>query len=259
MINREHEKALVRSERISDCYKRTPIDADAVNMIIESAIKTGQGCSVIRLGDVMARLLTGHNIKSLARVADFLGMPYPPGEKFKHELQASVMAATVVGVSHFPGGCKLLKKFMQQKNWYPRHITDSFINDQLYYGGYLYHYLTKYRTCLIGRSAGKAAQRLMAQELSAALTLPLENYQQINSVLDDLKHNRTKFEVVLVGAGVPGRILCVKIAQQLQKPAIEIGHMMDAMANPEDWARPGNRLRFKRRWVNEQKQKPCTE
>jgi hypothetical protein len=207
----------------------------------------------------MARLLTDHNIKSLANVSDFLGIPFPPGKKIRIELQAAAMSATVIGVSHFQGSCKLLKKFMRQNKWRPTNITDSFINDQLYYEGYLYKYLNNYRTCLIGRAADRATYRLQEQGYSPALTLSLENYQQINSVFHTLKQNSTSFELALVGAGVPGRILCVKIAKELQKPAIEIGHMMDAMANPEDWNKPGNRLRFKRRWVNEQRQKPCTE
>ncbi|MCW3489254.1 GT-D fold domain-containing protein [Dethiobacter alkaliphilus] len=250
---RNSEKALQRSKLIQEQYQREALNAEAVNALVEEAIINRKGLSVIRLGDAMARLLMMHNIKSLDGVAHFLGIPYPPGKKFILQLRNTIVKADVVGVSHFKGGSKLLKQFMHKKKWSPPHLTESFINDQLYYEGYLNYYLRKYRVCLIGRAAKKASQQLQEQGTTVALVLPLDNYREIKQVLKALHKKKTDFDLVLIGAGVPGRTLCIKIAKQLHKPAIEIGHMMDAMAEPEDWAKPGNRLRFKRRWLSKKK------
>jgi len=77
-------------------------------------------------------------------------------------------------------------------------------------------------------------------------TIHLNHYGQLPDVLNILETNSNAWDLALVGASVPGRILCVNIAQKQNKTALEVGHMMDAFADPAGWTKHHNRRYFTR-------------
>ncbi|GAB7388346.1 hypothetical protein BSNK01_21830 [Bacillaceae bacterium] len=239
----------VRTRIIRERYGREPLKAKTVYKMFAKAVSRRQGVSLIRLGDVMAKLLSKRDLSSLRDVSSFLGIPFPPPRKLLRDLEDAVQNATVVGVTHFPRRIRQIRHFMQKKNWQPPFLTDSFINDQLYDGGYLHKLIRRHRVALIGRSAPAAARRLRENHLRIPLAITLRNAAQIDTVLGILERRQEKWDLAMVGASVPGRILCVRIARTLNKPALDIGHMLDAFADPGDWQNHHNRKRYKLRWM----------
>lgn len=93
--------------------------------MIREAIADQKGISLIRVGDVMAKLLSRKEVSSLQNVSRFLGIPYP--KEFYRELEDCVMKATIVGVSHFEKSIIMIHKFMSERSWDPQLIADSFM------------------------------------------------------------------------------------------------------------------------------------
>ncbi|WP_367748649.1 GT-D fold domain-containing glycosyltransferase [Ammoniphilus sp. 3BR4] len=234
---------------MNQLYQRKLLQPDHVFRLLHLSVKKKKPISVIRLGDVMAKLLARKDIYTLKDVSPFLGIPYPPPPKLLRALEHSVRHATVVGVTYFPNRAKQLMQFMQAKQWKPKLITDSFINDQLYENGYLHELIRTHRVALVGRSAEKAAKQLRKKNLHVAITVNLEHSRMLPQTFSFLKQKRNKWDIALVGASVPGRILCVHLTRRLKKTSVEIGHMMDALADPKEWKKHHDRMRFKKRWM----------
>lgn len=242
--------------RIEKEYGQKTIGPDKVYYMVEKSIQRNKAISVIRLGDVMAKLLARQNIQSLNNVSAFLGIQLPLSSSFRKQLVWAVQTSDIVGLSHFEQSIKHIKAYMSQSKWSPRLVTDSFINDQLYEKGYLHDLIRRYRVALVGRTSAAAARQLQRQGLKAELTINLENAEQIPLVMQKLKAHQQQYELVLVGASVPGRILCAKIKSELNVTAIEIGHIMDALSNPKVWADESKKRKwFKQRYLRKQSKK----
>ncbi|RXT15282.1 GT-D fold domain-containing glycosyltransferase [Ammoniphilus sp. CFH 90114] len=230
-------------------YRRKLLQPYHVFRLLQLSVKKKKAISVIRLGDVMAKLLARRDISTLKKVAPFIGIPYPPTPQLLRDLDQSVRQATVVGVTYFPNRAKQLMNFMQARHWRPRLITDSFINDQMYDQGYLHELTRTCRVALVGRSAKAAAKQLRKRNLPVAVAVNLDHYHSLPKTFNYLKRTRHQWDLALVGASVPGRILCVQLSKRLRKSSFEIGHMMDALADPNEWNRHHDRKRFKVRWM----------
>ncbi|CAM3929930.1 GT-D fold domain-containing glycosyltransferase [Paenibacillus alkaliterrae] len=245
--------AAQRIIKIEKEYGRKTIGPDKVYYMVKKSIQRKKAISVIRLGDVMAKLLARQNIQSLNDVSAFLGIQLPLSSNFRKQLIWAVHTSDIVGLSHFEQSIKHIKAHMSRSEWSPRLVTDSFINDQLYEKGYLHDLIRRYRVVLVGRASETAARQLKQQGLKAELTINLENAEQIPLVMQKLKAHQPQYELVLVGASVPGRILCAKIKSKLNVTAIEIGHIMDALSNPKVWTEESkNRTWFKQRYLRNQ-------
>jgi hypothetical protein len=237
-------------------YRRKTVGPGYVYRYVSGAVRRKRPVSVIRLGDVMAKLLARRKVQSLNYVSRFLGVKLPPSPRLQRDLERSVRGANIVGVSHYRESIKFLKLYMQKSGWKPVRIADSFVNDQLYERGYLHRLIKQNRVALVGRAAPEAARQLRRRGYKVVLTVGLDGYGQVDAALRRLKQHRGSIDLVLVGASVPGRILCTKIKQQLRLSAVEIGHMMDALSKPSEWKKHAdNRKRFKHRWLRKLKKK----
>ncbi|AGN70695.1 hypothetical protein B2K_39415 [Paenibacillus mucilaginosus K02] len=239
-----------RVRTIEKHFGRKTAGPVGVYKAIRRSIDRHKAISVIRLGDVMAKLLSGRNVKSLNYVSDFLGIPLPPPKKLRMELVQAVRSSNIVGLSHYESSMKYISLFMKRSGWRPPVIVDSFINDQLYERGMIHRLLRSYKVALVGRAAPAAAKELRRHGIRVALTVPLDNYGGLAAAYRTLARHKGSYQLVLVGASVPGRILCPRIARRLGRTAIEIGHMMDALAQPRSWGKHKDSRRvFKFRWM----------
>jgi hypothetical protein len=236
-------------------YRRPLLGPRKVFRLINHAVNHNKPISVIRLGDVMAKLLSKKDFPSLKKVAPFLGIPFPPSAKLLGDLDRAVRQADVIGVTYFPGRAKQLQSYMKKKKWQPSHITDSFINDLMYDKGYLHKLIRNHRVVLVGRSAKAAAKMLRKRNIQVAMVADLNDYHELPETFTKLKRKKDKWDLALVGASVPGRILCVAIKKQLHRTSFEIGHMMDALADPKEWKRHHDRQHFKKKWIRKLEKK----
>ncbi|MEW9671557.1 GT-D fold domain-containing glycosyltransferase [Ammoniphilus sp. 3BR4] len=230
-------------------YGRQLLQPHHIFRLLQWSVKKRKGISIIRLGDKMAKLLAKEELSSLKRESPFLGISYPPSPQLLQDLSRSVRQATVVGVTYFPIRARQLQKFMKTTGWIPRFITDSFINDLMYDQGYLHHLLRSSRVALVGRSAEAAAQQLKKMNLPVSVVVSLGHYDRLPQAFAQLERTKNQWDLALVGASVPGRILCVDLTKRLNKTSFEIGHMMDALANPNEWNQHHDRKKFKVRWM----------
>lgn len=239
-------------------YGRKTVGPRTVYRLVRRSVKQKKPISVIRLGDVMAKLLARHDVESLDHVASFLGIELPPSPELLERLDHAVRASDIVGMSHYRKSRQLIKAYMEETGWSPKKIADSFINDQLYEKGYLHKLIRKCRVALVGRASPEAARQLRRKGFRVVLTVDLNHAEAIEGAMQKLKRHRRKYNLVLVGASVPGRILCSRLKRELRVTAVEIGHMMDALAKPKDWRKPNNRRRFKQRFLRKNQKRGQT-
>lgn len=243
-----------RRKIIEARYGRKTVGPHYVYRRLVQSIRLRKPISIIRIGDVVAKLLARREIKSLYEVSAFLGIDLPPSRKMMKELYQSVREADIVGVSHFGPSIPHIQSFMRKSGWHPAVIADAFINDQLYERGYLQRLISDYRVALVGRAAPMAAKQLRNKGIHVVMAIPLNHYKEIGSVMHKLSKHRNDIDLVLVGASVPGRIMVPQIAKRLGISAIEIGHMMDALSDPKGWSQAReNRHAFKSRWMQKLK------
>jgi len=247
-----------RKKVIERFYGRKTLGAKTVYRLVRRSVKQNKPISVIRLGDVMAKLLARHDVDSLNKVAPFLGIRLPPSPELLDHLDRAVHASDIVGLSHYRESRKLIKMYMEMSGWKPRKIADSFINDQLYEKGYLHRLIHKCRVALVGRASADAARQLKQRGFKVVLTVNLDHADGLGEAMRRLRAHRHKYNLVLVGASVPGRILCSRLKRELRVSAVEIGHMMDAFANPKEWKKPNNRQRFKHRFLRKNQKRSET-
>lgn len=194
----------------------------------------------------MTSLLCGRWFRLRGRVWSFLGMPYPPPPELLREVQFAVANADILGVSKYWLHSRLVRRYLRMNGICPRYVTHAFINDDLHDGGHLHNLIYRYRVALVGRSASEASQRLRQQGLEVVTTFDLDGWHRVSELYHELASHATQWDIVLSGAGVPGRILCAKLARYRNKVALEIGHAMDGLAHPDVWWSTDRRTTFKR-------------
>lgn len=239
-------------------YGSKTVNAKQLYHLVRNAVRQNKPISVIRVGDVMAKLLAHEKVESLNKVADFLGIQLPPSPELLDQLNRAVQSSDIVGLSHYKESRNLIKMYMEASGWNPRQIADSFINDQLYEKGYLHRWIRKFRVALVGRASEAAAIQLKRKGLKVVLTVNLNHINDLPKTMQRLRTHRDKYNLVLVGASVPGRVLCSQLKRDLRVTAVEIGHMMDALAKPRDWKKPNNRERFKKRFLQKNNERSKT-
>lgn len=231
-----------RAERISQLYGHQPLTPAQVVDLIDQAVSHRQGLSLVRVGDVMADLVTGH--LGAIQIWDFIGIPKPPPQPFMEALRLSLRRAGILGLTHRRPHAQWVAAYLRQNQISPPYVADSFVNDSLLADGAIHELIRRYKVGLVGRSADAAARKLAEQGLSVAATCPLDEWQDFAAARQALA--ASAWEVLLVGAGEPGRILCTELAQAKASVALDVGHVLDGLAHPTLWERGNKRLLFRR-------------
>lgn len=231
-----------RSERINQLYGHQPITPAQVIDLIDQAVSHRQRLSLVRVGDVMADLVTGH--LGAITIWDFIGIPKPPPQPFLDALRQSLRRADILGLTHRRPHAQWVAAYLRQNHISPTYVADSFVNDSLLADGAIHDLIRRYRVGLVGRSAEAAAQKLAEQGLSVATTCGLEQWQDFAAARQSLV--TAAWEVLLVGAGEPGRILCTDLATESNRVALDVGHVLDGLAHPTLWERGNRRQLFRR-------------
>jgi hypothetical protein len=88
------------------------------------------------------------------------------------------------------------------------------------------------RVLVVGRLAKQATPKFRSIGLKVVKALSLEGFNQLSSVYNVIKSYSRGFDVALVAAGVPAVPLCVRIARECGKVAIDFGHAINDLLTP---------------------------
>ncbi|NMB39577.1 MAG: hypothetical protein GX994_08450 [Firmicutes bacterium] len=215
-------------KRFIDIYGVEPASADSIFALIKQAINNRAPFSLVRAGDIVTLVLTEQHDLIRPIVFDFLGIPNPPPPQLTAELKCAISETDVLGPTIFTGRTKIaerLKDYLDNHQIKPSILTWPFICDRLYKAGYIQQLIDDYQVIFVGRSAPIAAEHYNVRAYTLGSWFELDEVEKQLSKDCDL---------VLVGAGIPGRILCSRLKRQ-GKVALDIGHIMDALAYPDVW------------------------
>lgn len=239
-----------REQVIRRIYRRRPVSPDRLIALARRSLKLKRGFALVRAGDYSARLLAGKWRRIRAPMWRFLGIPCPPPRRLIRELQFTYRRADVVGLTHLAKFAPWLARTLRLRRIRPRLVADSFINDTLFETGRLWRLIRGRRVVLVGRQAKHAARRLSRLGYRVVAAHNLDGWHNVSPLYRQLQSTAGDWDLVLSGAGLPGRILCTRLARRLNKVALEIGHVMEGIARPHLWRHPRRRQVFKRRYFH---------
>lgn len=237
---------------ISQTYVRPCLSLDAVASRIKIALEKKEPLSLTRLGDVMTRILSPRSeLKSRLRdIGPFAGISYPLDGGWMKRLVEALRAADILGLTTLPAYSRLLAEALRHWGLNPPAICEAFVMDALFRQKKLIPLLEGGRVFLVGRSAAVAAAKLPAKGIEVVGSITLEGLTDLDRVLAALLGpGNPNWDVVLVGAGVPARILCPEVSRHTGRVALDIGHVMDFLANPDIYLYSGNHQQIKQQWL----------
>ncbi len=197
------------------------------------------GLSLVRCGDGEAFAM-GYdlvpNYQQVAKQYDYAGIP-AASPLIKNSLLKALSLADIVGLSNnrdvFLCG-PLLEQIIERNRLKLPFICNARINWELHGGGSgpLYKLLKGKRVLVVGRLARQALPRMRRLGLTVVKTLSLEGFNQLHPVYNTIKSYARSFDVALVAAGIPAVPLCVRIAKECNKVAIDFGHAINDFVMP---------------------------
>ncbi len=226
---------------------------------IKYALDHKEGLSLVRCGDGEAFAMGYElvpNYQQVAKQYDYAGIP-SASPIIKNALLKSLSLADIVGLSDnsdvFLCG-PLLEQIIKRDRLVLPFICNARINWDLHDGGRgpLYRLLKGKRVLVVGRLAQQALPRMRRLGLTVVKALSLEGYNQLHPVYNAIKSYSRSFDVALVAAGIPAVPLCVRIAKECNKVAIDFGHAINEVVAPgfnenhlrgttEEWRRRNQR------------------
>lgn len=230
---------IIELKRFYHVYGVKPAEAGEIFSVIEESVENQAPLSLIRAGEIVTRVLTGNWGLINPDVFDFLGIPNPLPDELIRQLHLAVAEADILGpttsLKGRTGFARQLKAYLDRYKIKPMTMTWPYIGDDLYETGYIHRLINNYRVIFIGRSAPLAADR---HNGSAVM---LDNWLDTDNA--EIKTGKD-WDLALIGAGIPGRVLCSRL-RNMGKVALEIGHIMDALAYPHIWEQTD--ISFRRR------------
>lgn len=224
--------AAIRPERLTGAGEI----ADAA----AAALRGGEGFSLIRLGTREAAVLNegAWDVAGVERVLDRI----KPDDPDARALRDAIVGADAVAVpdrrDSFPFA-PLVEQLLFHLDLYPPRLASWNVGYELLGidpetgrgGGEapLMALLAGAPVAVVGPLGPDAARYAPDLGLDVRVVLELTRGSQIERVLGELAAVRDAYDVVLVAAGPPGRVLCSRAARELGAVALDLGHALDRL------------------------------
>lgn len=216
-------------------YHKPFLSVDQIHSKIVKALIEKQGFSLIRVGDGETRVMAHGDLisdDSIPNWITYTGVTLPD-QKVKQMLLDALRKADVVGLpieKKWPEFKFLMLRIISRYGLKLKNICPSRMNFSLWGKGYIRKLVQNQKIILVGRQAKKAKSHF--ERFTQVLqTYDLPNISFLEDTLDKIRSN-LDFSIALVSAGIPAKILCVRLAE-LGKIAIDFGHVMDRITNPQ--------------------------
>ena len=216
-------------------YHRPFLSVEQIHSKIAKALIEKQGFSLIRVGDGETRVMAHGDLIPDNSIPNW--MPYTgvtlPDQKVKQMLIGALRKADVVGLpieERWPEFKFLMIRIISRYGLKLKNICPSRVNFSLWSQGYIKKLVQNQKIILVGRQAKKAKSYFEGfTKVLQAYDLP--DISSLEETLNKIRSN-LDFSIALVSAGIPAKILCVRLAE-LGKIAIDFGHVMDKITNPK--------------------------
>jgi len=227
------------TKRLAAFYGLPALEAEALARRIKRALARKTAFSLVRAGDIVARVLA-HGVIDIPApdLAEhkraYAGLPSETTPQLRDRLAAALKQADVIGVTDFRNArpAHWMRELFARFGVRPWVIASALVMRELYRKGRLLEILAPYRIFLAGRSVPAAAAILRKKRrLTVAGFIEIDDYDQLERAERRIVNGKP-FDALLAAAGVPARILCVRIARALNVTALDIGHVMDEIVHP---------------------------
>ncbi|MFD1269674.1 GT-D fold domain-containing glycosyltransferase [Paenibacillus motobuensis] len=212
-----------------------------VSQELAEAIKNARPFSLVRLGDGELLTLAHDTVMSIEEVRRWGSfLPYAgvnlPDSRVRLELAKAISSASIVGIpeSRHPSYQGLLFPVLRYFgiNYRSLKMTSSTVNYALNEEGRLRQLLTGRRVLLIGNEAPGLAKHLRSLGIQVqGIIAPVLGVTDIQRVMNQIAH--IEFDIAFVSAGIAAVILCARIANELGKAALDMGHLADKITSGE--------------------------
>ncbi|WP_232729838.1 GT-D fold domain-containing protein [Paenibacillus phocaensis] len=209
---------------------------------VDAALRGGRPLSVVRLGDgELLTLAHGTVISTEEALRWGAFLPYAgvqlPDPAAREALASAVKAADIIGVpeSRHPSYQGLLFPVLRHYGWDYRtlRLTTSTVNYELNAGGYLTKLLHGRRILLIGNQSEALGGFLGQRGMNVVGSLaPVHGVADVPAVIQRVREF-PDFDLALVASGVAAVIICARLAGELGKVALDLGHLADKLINGE--------------------------
>lgn len=218
-------------------FNKNFLSADEVISKIDDSYKLRKKLSVVRLGDGEALALAQDIVLPISEIRKRSFLPYAglvvPNLKARDEIAESIRRASIIGVANnsLPDFTPLLLKALGAHNIDINNLllTNACINYFLLEEDRLKKFLLrkpKPRVLLVGNKTDKLATIMRRSEVRVIAAIkPVLGVRDCKRVMKVI--TQYKFDVALVSAGIAAVMLSEKIANHMNKIAIDFGHATD--------------------------------
>lgn len=220
-------------------YEKNFLSLDEVLAHIQNALATRRGFSLVRIGDGEAFTMGYEmipNYQSSISTYDYAGVP-KVNPKIRDLMLKSIKMANIVGLSdnrEVPLCAPLIEKILEKHQIHLPLICNARINWDLHDQGKgpLYQIFKNQRVIVVGRVARQAAPIMKSLGLNVVATYNLDGISQLNQIYYLIQSKKHHFDVMLASTGIPAVPLCVKVARECRKIALDFGHAINDIVTP---------------------------
>ncbi len=226
-------------------YRHHFLNTQEVFNRIKVALEEKKPFALIRVGDGEARVLAhdilipvgGFPSVKLARLK-YAGVELPAPD-LRKKIINYLKCAELVGLSDVegPGAYPLIREILESP-LIPLYLNDfnsicsAYIHWYLYREGLFRELWQGRRIFLLGRRSEEVAGKVEFTGGEVVGWAKIEGWGDVENCLKEVERAE-EFHLALVSAGVPALILCPELARKYRVVAIDFGHLMDYLLEPE--------------------------
>lgn len=215
--------------------KSQMLSANQVESLIKDRVQHHRPFSLIRINDGENRAL-GYGIfvneRQLPRWFRYTGVD-KPDESVRRALIQSIKDADMVGfpTQDNPVFRPLSEKILAYYKLKPRYICNGIINRFFIKNGGLKRIIRGQRVALVGLTIGEVAKKLESMGASIVAIEKVHGFKDLPRVLKRLA-NAPEYDIALVSAGIPAKIICTQLSKRYGKVALDMGHLPELLLYP---------------------------
>lgn len=215
--------------------KKLMLSSQYVEHLIIQSLQRHKPLALIRINDGENRAL-GYKLfvtkKQLPHWYRYTGIEQP-NEKVRSALIHSIKEADIVGfpTQDNPLFRPLSEKILSHYKLRPKKICNGIINRFLLKTGGLERIIRGRKVILVGLTIGEALTTFKKMGGDIVGIEKVKGFDDIPRVIKKIA-SFPEFDVALVSAGIPAKILCCQISKRFGKVALDMGHIPELILNP---------------------------
>jgi glycosyltransferase involved in cell wall biosynthesis len=225
-------------------YEESIMNLDEVLDLLDEAIRGQKPLSLGRYGHLELAYLGWSHFpewtNSMEPYSSYSGATVSVS-RIGDDLTESLKTVDIVGFHTSWGAAwedrktaKLTSELLEHINFSPLRVCSAFITHEMIKSDRFWASLKNQKIALVGRRATEACPFFENNGIEITFTSELEGYEDIEKVFQELSDNKD-WNIALISAGIPAKILAPRLAQQTNKVVIDFGHAMDKLIDGQNF------------------------